>query len=116
MEAFYRAGGIPRVMQHLGKLLDTSVLTVTGKTLQENLDAYVYEYPEDPTIIKTVEEPFSKTGGVAVLHGNLCPNTAVSKPGAIDPSMHHFVGKAKCYDSEEEAEELSWAERSRPAM
>ena len=105
MEAFYRAGGIPRVMQHLGGLLDTSVMTVSGKTLAENLAGYVYEYPEDPTIIKTVEEPFSKTGGVAVLHGNLCPRTAVSKPGAIDPSMHHFVGKAKCYNSEEEAEE-----------
>ena len=52
-----------------------------------------------------MEEPFSKTGGVAVLHGNLCPRTAVSKPGAIDPSMHRFVGKAKCYNSEEEAEE-----------
>ena len=105
MEAFFRAGGIPRVSQRLGDILDTSVMTVTGKTLKENLAEYVYEYPEDPTIIKTVEEPFSKTGGVAVLHGNLCPNTAVTKPGAIDPSMHRFVGKAKCYNSEEEAEE-----------
>lgn len=105
MEAFYRAGGIPRVMQRLGTLLDTAVMTVSGKTLQANLDSYVYEYPEDPTIIKTVEAPFSKTGGVAVLHGNLCPNTAVSKPGAIAPSMHRFIGKAKCYNSEEEAEE-----------
>ena len=105
MEAFFRAGGIPRVMQNLGGLLDTSVMTVTGKTLQENLDAYVYEYPEDSSIIKTVEAPFSRTGGVAVLHGNLCPNTAVSKPGAIAPAMHRFVGKAKCYNSEEDAEE-----------
>ncbi len=105
MEAFFRAGGIPRVMQNLGGLLDTSVMTVTGKTLQKNLDAYVYEYPEDSSIIKTVEAPFSKTGGVAVLHGNLCPNTAVSKPGAIAPAMHRFVGKAKCYNSEEDAEE-----------
>lgn len=105
MEAFFRAGGIPRVMQNLGDLLDTSVMTVTGKTLQENLDAYVYEYPEDSSIIKTVEAPFSRTGGVAVLHGNLCPNTAVSKPGAIVPAMHRFVGKAKCYNSEEDAEE-----------
>ncbi len=105
MEAFFRAGGIPRVSQRLGDILDTSVMTVTGKTLKENLAEYVYEYPEDPAIIKTVEEPFSKTGGVAVLHGNLCPNTAVTKPGAIDPSMHRFVGKAKCYNSEEEAEE-----------
>ncbi len=105
MEAFYRAGGIPRVEQHLGDILDTSVMTVTGKTLAENLAGYIYEYPEDPTIIRTVEDPFSKTGGVAVLHGNLCPHTAVTKPGAIHPSMHHFVGKAKCFNSEEEAEE-----------
>ncbi len=105
MEAFHRAGGIPRVQQHLGDILDTSVMTVTGKTLAENLAEYVFEYPEDPSIIKTVDAPFSKTGGVAVLHGNLCPNTAVTKPGAIDPSMHRFVGKAKCYNSEEEAEE-----------
>ena len=105
MEAFYRAGGVPKVEERLGDLLDTSVMTVTGKTLGENLKEYIYEYPEDPTIIKTVEEPFSKTGGVAVLHGNLCPNTGISKPGAIDPAMHHFVGKAKCYNSEEEAEE-----------
>ena len=103
-EDFYRAGGIPRVMQRLGSLLDTSVLTVTGRTLRENLDAYVFEYPENPAVIRTVEEPFSRTGGVAVLHGNLCPNTGVSKPGAINPSMHHFVGRAKCYNSEEEAE------------
>lgn len=104
MEAFHRAGGIPRVQQRLGDLLDTSVMTVTGATLRENLENYIYEYPEDPSIIKTVEDPFSKTGGVAVLHGNLCPNTGVTKPGAIDPSMHRFVGKAKCYNSEEEAE------------
>lgn len=105
MEAFHRAGGIPRVEQRLGDLLDTSVLTVTGKTMKENLDGYIYEYPENPEIIKTVQEPFSRTGGVAVLHGNLCPNTAVTKPGAIDPSLHRFIGKAKCFNSEEEAEE-----------
>lgn len=105
MEAFHRAGGIPRVQQRLGGLLDTSVLTVTGKTLSENLEEYVYEYPQDNEIIKTADEPFSKTGGIAVLHGNLCPNTGVTKPGAIAPAMHRFVGRAKCYNSEEEAEE-----------
>lgn len=105
MEAFHRAGGIPRVMEHLGTILDTSVPTCTGKTLGENVADYVYLYPENKEIIKTVEAPFSATGGVAVLHGNLCPNTAVTKPGAIDPSLHRFTGKAKCYNSEEEAEE-----------
>ena len=102
-------------MQHLGGLLDTSVMTVSGKTLAENLAGYVYEYPEDPTIIKTVEEPFSKTGGVAVLHGNLCPRTAVSKPGAIDPSMHRFVGKASATTARRRPRRPSWAARSRPA-
>lgn len=105
MEDFFRAGGIPRVMQKLGDLIDTSVLTVSGTTLKENLESYVYEYPENPAIIRSLEDPFSKTGGVAILHGNLCPHTAVTKPGAIDPAMHKFIGKAKCYNSEEEAEE-----------
>ncbi|MCD8197407.1 MAG: dihydroxy-acid dehydratase [Lachnospiraceae bacterium] len=105
MEAFHRAGGIPRVMQRLGNLLDTSVMTVTGKTMQENLDSYQFEYPENPDIIRTVDAPFAATGGIAVLHGNLCPDTAVSKPGAIDPSMRRFIGKARCYNSEEEAEQ-----------
>ena len=105
MEAFYRAGGIPRVQQRLGDILDTSVMTVTGKTLGENLAEYQFLYPEDPTIIKTVEEPFSATGGITVLHGNLCPRTAVTKPGAIHPSMHQFTGKAICFNSEEEANE-----------
>lgn len=105
MEAFYRAGGIPRVMDHLGELLDTESMTCTGKTISENLKEYTYSYPENPEIIKTVEEPFSITGGVAVLDGNLAPHTAISKPGAIDPALHRFTGKAKCYNSEEETEE-----------
>ena len=92
-------------MQRLGDILDTSLMTCTGKTIKENLEGYKFAYPENPEIIKTVEEPFSKTGGVAVLEGNLAPNTAISKPGAIDPALHHFVGKARCFDSEEAAEE-----------
>ena len=105
MEDFYMAGGIPRVMSALGDLLDTSCMTASGKTIAENLVEYQYEYPENPAVIRTVDNPFSATGGVAVLHGNLCPDTAVSKPGAIHPSMHHFVGKAKCFNGEEAAEE-----------
>ncbi|MPM45945.1 Dihydroxy-acid dehydratase [bioreactor metagenome] len=104
MEDFYKAGGIPRVMGRLGDILDTSSMTCTGKTIKENLAEYKYEYPENSEIIKTVEKPFSATGGVAVLEGNLAPDTAISKPGAIDPALHHFVGKAICSDSEEAAE------------
>lgn len=105
MEDFYKAGGIPRVMSRLGDILDTSAITCTGKTIKENLEEYKFAYPENPEIIKTVDAPFSTTGGVAVLEGNLALDTAISKPGAIDPALHHFVGKARCFDSEEAAEE-----------
>jgi dihydroxy-acid dehydratase len=105
MEDFYKAGGIPRVMKNLGKLIDTSVITCTGKTLEENLKQYKYCYSANDEIIKTIEEPFDKTGGIAVLHGNIAPDSAVTKPGAFDKSLHHFCGKAKVFDSEEEANE-----------
>jgi dihydroxy-acid dehydratase len=105
MEAFHRAGGIPRVMIMLGDLLDVHVLTCTGRTLKENIESYNFSYPENPEIIRSREQPFSATGGIAVLHGNLAPNTAISKPGAIDPSLRRFTGKAKVFNSEEEAEE-----------
>lgn len=105
MEDFHKAGGIPRVMKHLDGLLDLDVMTCTGKTLRENLSAYKFAYEENTEIIKTVTEPFSETGGIAVLRGNLAPDTAITKPGAFDQSLHHFVGKAKVYNSEEEANE-----------
>ncbi len=105
MEDFYKAGGIPRVMKNLGALLDLSVMTCTGKTLGENLSEYKFVYEENGEIIKTVKEPFSETGGIAVLRGNLAPDTAITKPGAFDKSLHHFIGKAKVYNSEEEANE-----------
>ena len=104
MEAFYRAGGIPRVMCNLGDLLDTDVLTCTGKTIKENLAGYVFQYPSNDEVIKTRETAYSQTGGIAVLHGNLAPDSAISKPGSIDPSLHSFTGRAKVFDSEEAAE------------
>lgn len=104
MEAFYRAGGIPRVMDHLADIIDRSAVTCTGESVDENLKKQVYWYPENREIIKTVDDPFSVTGGVAVLSGNLAPDTAISKPGAIAPPLHRFTGKARCFNSEEEAE------------
>ncbi len=105
MEDFYKAGGIPRVMKNLGDLLDTGVITCTGKTVKENLEEISFIYPENEEVIKTTAEPFYKTGGIAVLKGNLAPHTAISKPGAFDESLHRFIGTAKVFDSEEEAEE-----------
>lgn len=105
MEDFYQAGGIPRVMQNLGDLLDQNVLTCTGETLRENLKKYRFNYPDNPEVIKTVHNPFCATGGIAVLSGNLAPDTAISKPGAFDDSLRHFEGNARVFDGEEAAEE-----------
>jgi dihydroxy-acid dehydratase len=111
MEDFHHAGGIPRVMSNLGDIINKDCITCTTKTVGENLKNYVYQWPENKEIIRTMDNPFSKTGGIAVLHGNLCPNTAVTKPGAIDPSQHHFTGKAVCFDCEEDAEKAILANK-----
>jgi dihydroxy-acid dehydratase len=103
MEDFHKAGGIPRVMKNLGSLVDTGVMTCTGKTLGENLSEYQFQFEENKEIIKTPDDPFSETGGIAVLRGNLAPETGITKPGAFDKSLHHFKGKAKVFNSEEEA-------------
>jgi dihydroxy-acid dehydratase len=105
MEDFWKAGGIPRVLEHLQPLLNTDALTCTMKSIAENIASYKYKFPENPEVIKTLQQPFSSTGGVAILRGNLAPDTAISKPGAIDPSVRRFTGTAKVYDSEEAANE-----------
>ena len=103
MEDFWRAGGIPRVMDRLQSLLNMDVMTCTGKTMKENIDGYQYRFPENNEIIKTIDEPFDVSGGLTVLRGNLAPNTGISKPAAIDPSVRQFTGTAVVFDSEEEA-------------
>ena len=103
IEDFWMAGGIPRVMTNLKKALDINVMTVTGKTLSENLDSHVYKYPGNDEVIKTMENPFSSSGAVAVMRGNLCPDTGISKPGAISKEVQYFKGKAIVFDCEEDA-------------
>ncbi|KJS19698.1 MAG: dihydroxy-acid dehydratase [Clostridiaceae bacterium BRH_c20a] len=105
MDDFWNAGGIPRVLENMGPILNTKNMTCSGSTLEENIVKYKYKFPPNPEIIKTLEEPFEFTGGIAVLRGNLAPNSGISKPGAVDPSLHSFTGNAKVFDSEEEAEE-----------
>lgn len=97
---FHRAGGVPAVMKELLPLLHGGALTVSGKTVAENLDNIP---PGDPTIIRSCKDPWSSQGGLAVLRGNLAPDTAVTKPAAIHADMQTFAGKARCFDSEEEA-------------
>ena len=105
MEDFYRAGGIPKVMQEIQSLLHLDCMTATGNAVQQNLQEYKFKYPFDANVIRTMSDPFSQGKGVAILRGNLAPETAVTKPAAIVPHMHTFTGTAKVYDSEELAEE-----------
>jgi len=97
---FHQAGGVPAVMKELLPLLHGETLTVTGRTVAENVaDAQ----SRDARIIRRREDPWSEGGGLAVLRGNLAPNTGITKPAAIAPEMQTFTGKARCFDSEEEA-------------
>jgi dihydroxy-acid dehydratase len=98
---FHQAGGIPAVMKEILSLLHGDALTVTAKTVAENV-ATARNCNSD--IIKTIEDPWSQGGGLAILRGNLAPNTAITKPAAIHPDMHTFSGTAHCFDCEEDAD------------
>ncbi|MFH1178847.1 MAG: dihydroxy-acid dehydratase [Candidatus Bathyarchaeota archaeon] len=100
IEELHNAGGIPGVMKTLEGRLDTSVITVTGKTLKENLKG---KGVKDREIIRSLDNPVHKTGGMAILKGNLAPNRAVAKMAAIDPKMWVFTGTAKVFEREEDA-------------
>jgi dihydroxy-acid dehydratase len=100
IEELHNAGGIPAVMKTLEEKLDTTLITVTGLTIKENLkEARV----KDPEIIRPLDRLIHETGGMAILGGNLAPNKAVAKMAAIDPLMWEFTGTAKCYEREEDA-------------
>ena len=103
MEDLNEAGGVYAVLKELTKLelLDTSVLTVTGKTLGENIAAAVNR---DPSVIRPVEQPYSKTGGIAVLKGNLAPDGCVVKRSAVADEMLVHEGPARVFDCEEDAQ------------
>jgi dihydroxy-acid dehydratase len=97
------AGGIPAVMKELSKLgiIHADALTVTG-TVAERIRNAVIERPE---VIRTVEAPYRKTGGIAILKGNLAPDGAVVKESAVAEDMLVFKGTARVFDSEEAATE-----------
>ena len=102
MEDLNEAGGVYAVLKELEKLnlIDTSVMTCTGKTMAENI---ANAKNLDESVIRTVENPYSKTGGIAVLRGNLAPDGCVVKRSAVAPEMLVHEGPAKVYESEEEA-------------
>lgn len=104
MEDFWKAGGIPRVLEAMSPILHLDVMTCSGLSLGENVKNYKYRFAANNEIIKTLDKPFGYSGGIAVLRGNLAPDTGISKPGAIDPTLRQFTGNAKVFNSEEEAE------------
>ena len=103
MEDLNEAGGVYAVLKELTKLnlLDTSVMTVTAKTLGETIADAVNK---DPSGIRTVDNPYSPTGGIAVLRGNLAPEGSVVKRSAVLPEMLVHEGPARVFDCEEEAQ------------
>ena len=102
IEELNEAGGVYAVMNELNKLglLHTECMTATGKTVGENIKGCVNKNPE---IIHPVENPYNKTGDIAVLKGNLAPDTAVVKRSAVVPEMQVHEGPARVFDCEEDA-------------
>ncbi len=102
MEQLDEAGGVYAVLKELSKkgLIHTDVMTVTGKTLGENIADAVNR---DPEVIRPIDNPYSETGGIAVLRGNLAPDGCVVKRSAVAPEMLVHEGTAKVFDSEEDA-------------
>ena len=102
IEDLNEAGGIYAVMNEVSKLgvLNLDCMTVTGKTVGENIKGCVNKNPE---VIRPVENPYSKTGGIAVLKGNLAPDSCVVKRSAVAPEMLVHEGPARVFDCEEDA-------------
>ena len=102
MEDLNEAGGVYAVLNELNKkgLINTDVMTVTGQTMGENIKGVVNK---DPEVIRPIDNPYSETGGIAVLRGNLAPDACVVKRSAVAPEMLKHSGPAKVFNSEEEA-------------
>jgi dihydroxy-acid dehydratase len=102
MEDLNEAGGVYAVLKELSKkgLINTDVMTCTGKTLGENIESAVNR---DNTVIRDIDNPYSTTGGIAVLYGNLAPNGCVVKRSAVAPEMLVHEGPARVFNCEEDA-------------
>ncbi len=99
MEQLFYAGGIPAVLKQLLPLLHGDAITVTGKSIAENVaEAQIF----DPDVIRTADEPLASEGGLAVLRGNLCPDGAVIKHAAATPALLHHRGRAVVFTSIED--------------
>ena len=108
IEELYMAGGVPAIMKELTKrgLLDLSLITATGRTVGENLEGVVNKNPE---VVRPLESPYSETGGIAVLWGNIAKNGCVVKRSAVAPEMMVHEGPARVFDSEDDAIQAIYA-------
>ena len=114
MEDLNLAGGVGAVMKQLADshMLHTDLMTVTGKTVAENLrDAE----NKDEEVIRPISNPYTKTGGIAILYGNVAPNGCVVKRSAVDAAMLKHTGKARVFDSEEETIEAIYKGDIKPS-
>ena len=96
MEDFYYAGGLPALLARITDLLDTNTLSVTGKTLGENISGAASHNDE---VIRTRDKPLVPAGGLAVLHGNLAPDGAIIKPAAMEEHLLKHTGRAVVFES-----------------
>ena len=102
MEDLNEAGGVLAVMSELVKknLINTDIITATGKTVGENLEGV---YNRDPEVIRPIDNPYMQSGGIAVLKGNIAPDTGIVKKSAVVPEMMVHEGPARVFDCEEDA-------------
>jgi len=99
MEDFYYAGGVPALMNRISHLLDLSNVTVTGKTLGENISGQQAHLPD---VIRTVDDPLDPEGGLAVLYGNLAPTGAIIKPTTASPDLMVHTGRAVVFNDHDD--------------
>ena len=108
----YKAGGIPAVMKTIERDLDTSVMTINGKTLAENL---AEDIKIDRSVIRTQDDPASVANGIQVLYGNLAPEGTLVKTSAVPADQHTFEGPAMCSTPRRSASPPTTPTRSSPA-
>lgn len=113
IEELYSAGGVSAVMSELSKknLLDLDCVTATGKTQKENIAGI---QPKNNDVIKSIDNPYSQTGGIAILKGNLAEDGAVVKRAAVLPNMLFHEGPARVFNSEEEANKAIFDKKIKP--
>lgn len=110
-EDLFKSGGIPEVMKVIKKFINKDEMTVNLKSVGENLDEFINIYTTNTEVIRTLENPHSTLGGLAIMRGNIAPDSGVAKPAAIDEEVRQFTGVAVCFDSEHDCIEAIKAKK-----